>query len=87
MRELVLAIKLSYRDLAQIMGQLGVSVGPFTILRWVVRYSVDFAESMRLFEKPVGRSWRCDETYILVDARWMYLYRAVDERGKTSNRI
>src|SRR5262245_35363685 len=35
------------------------------------------------FEKPVGRSWRCDETYILVGARWMYLYRAVDEHGQT----
>jgi transposase-like protein len=78
-----LRFKLSYRDLAQIMGQLGVSVAPCTILRWVIRYSVEFAESMRPFEKPVGRSWRCDETYILVGGRWMYLYRAVDERGKT----
>lgn len=38
---------------------------------------------MRPFEKPVGRSWRCDETYILVGGRWMYLYRAVDEHGRT----
>jgi transposase-like protein len=78
-----LRFKLSYRDLALMMGQLGVSVAPCTILRWVIRYSVDFAESMRPFEKPVGRSWRCDETYIRVGGRWMYLYRAVDERGKT----
>jgi len=78
-----LRFKLSYRDLALMMGQLGVSVAPSTILRWVIRYSVDFAESMRPLEMPVGRSWRCDETYILVGGRWMYLYRAVDERGKT----
>jgi transposase-like protein len=26
---------------------------------------------------------RCDETYILVGGRWMYLYRAVDEHGQT----
>ena len=78
-----LRFKLSYRDLAQIMGQLGVSVAPSTILRWVIRYAVDFAESMRPFERPVGRSWRCDETYILVGGRWMYLYRAVDEHGHT----
>jgi transposase-like protein len=78
-----LRFKLSYRDLALMMGQLGVSVAPSTILRWVIRYSVDFAESMRPFEKPVGRSWRCDETYIKVAGQWMYLYRAVDERGKT----
>jgi transposase, IS6 family len=36
--------KLSYRDLALMMGQLGISVAPSTILRWVVRYSVDFAD-------------------------------------------
>jgi transposase-like protein len=76
-----LRFKLSSLDPAQIMGQLGVSIAPCTILRWVVRYAAEFAESMRPFEKPVGRSWRCDETYILVGGRWMYLYRAVDERG------
>jgi transposase-like protein len=83
-----LRFKLSYRDLSEIMRQLGVSVAPCTILRWVIRYSIDLAESMRPFEKPVGRSWRSDETYILVAGRWMYLYRAVDyravdERGHT----
>src|SRR4051812_24043176 len=78
-----LRFKLSYRDLALMMGQLGISVAPSTILRWVIRYSLDFAESMRPFEKPVGRSWRCDETYIRVGGRWMYLYRAVDECGNT----
>jgi hypothetical protein len=31
-----LRFKLSYRDLAQIMGELGVCVAPCTILRWVI---------------------------------------------------
>ena len=78
-----LRFKLSYRDLAQIMSGLGVCVAPCTILRWVVRYSVDFAECWRHCERVVGRSWRCDETYIKVGGQWMYLYRAVDARGKT----
>ena len=78
-----LRFKVSYRDLSEIMRQLGVSVAPSTILRWVIRYSIVFAESMRPLEKQVGRSWRCDETYIKVGGQWMYLYRAVDERGQT----
>ena len=57
-----LRFKLSYRDLAQIMRQMGVTVAPCTILRWVVRYSPDFADCWRHLERPVGRSWRCDET-------------------------
>ncbi len=51
--------------------------------RWVIRYSVELTECCRQYEKPVGRSWRCDETYIKVGGRWMYLYRAVDQHGKT----
>ena len=78
-----LRFKLSYRDLALMLGQMGVSVAPSTLLRWVIGYSVDFSECWRPYEKPVGRSWRCDQTYVKVSGRWMYLYRAVDERGQT----
>lgn len=35
------------------------------------------------FARPVGRSWRVDETYIRVRGQWRYLYRAVDKRGQT----
>jgi transposase-like protein len=31
----------------------------------------------------VGRSWRVDETYVLVSGQWKYLYRAVDRLGHT----
>jgi putative transposase len=48
---------------------------------------VEFAELWRRFEKTVGRSWRCDETYIKVGGQWTYLYRAVDERAAPWNPI
>jgi transposase-like protein len=78
-----LRFKLSYRDMAEIAWELGVLVAPSTILRWVVRYAEDFSRLWRRFEKPVGGSWRCDETYIKVHGQWMYLYRAVDKLGRT----
>jgi transposase-like protein len=78
-----LRFKLSYREMAEIAWELGVLVAPSTILRWVVRYAADFSQLWSQFERPVGRSWRCDETYIKVGRQWMYLYRAVDERGRT----
>jgi putative transposase len=34
-------------------------------------------------QRPVGRSWRMDETYIRVKGEWRYLYRAVDTHGQT----
>ena len=78
-----LRCKLSYRDLAEIAWELGVSGAPCTILRWVVRYSEEFAKRWLPFEQRVGRSWRADETYVKVQGGWMFLYRAVDERGRT----
>jgi transposase-like protein len=78
-----LRFRFSYRDLAELAAELGVLVSPSTILRWVVRYALVFEQRWRRFELQVGRSWRTDETYIKVRGRWMYLYRAVDQRGKT----
>jgi len=34
-------------------------------------------------ERESDNSWRVDETYIRVKGQWMYLYRAVDSKGKT----
>ncbi|OTF72497.1 hypothetical protein BLA29_000020 [Euroglyphus maynei] len=40
-------------------------------LRWYLRNPSGFC------------SWHIDETYIKVNGRWAYLYRAVDSRGRT----
>jgi len=37
----------------------------------------------RKHKRPVGGSWRMDETYIKVKGVGKYLYRAVDKQGKT----
>jgi putative transposase len=40
-------------------------------------------KAFRNHKRPVGVSWRVDETYIKVKGAWKYLYRAVDKDGKT----
>jgi transposase-like protein len=52
-------------------------------MRWVLRYAPEFEKRWRRYEKPVALSWRMDETYIKVAGEWTYLYRAVDQNGKT----
>jgi len=49
----------------------------------VSRYTEEFARRWETFELLVGRSWRADENYLKVKGGWVYLYRAVDERGRT----
>ena len=41
------------------------------------------AAVFRRRQRPVGMSWRVDETYIKVAGQWKYLYRAVDRAGAT----
>ena len=72
-----LTYKLSYRDLKAIMADGNVNVAHTTILRWVQRYVPEFAKRWQRYARPVGRSWRIDETYIKSRGKWSYLYRGV----------
>lgn len=65
------------------MAERGVDVSHTTILRWVQRYAPEFEQRWQRYARPVGTSWRVDETYIKVRGRWTYLYRAVDKHGLT----
>jgi transposase-like protein len=65
------------------MAERGVQVAHTTILRWVLRYVPEYEKRWNRFARPVGTSWRVDETYVPVRGRWHYLYRAVDKHGKT----
>src|SRR5262245_59787595 len=75
--------KLSYQDLVEIMAERNVDVAHTTILRWVRRYVPEFDKRWQRFVRPVGTSWRVDETYIKLKGKWVYLYRAVDSAGQT----
>ena len=59
------------------------SISSQLLLRWVQRYVPEFEKRWNRYVRPVGGSWRCDETYIKVKGRWTYLYRAVDKQGRT----
>lgn len=78
-----ISYRLSYRDLVELMAERGVPIAHSTILRWVTRYVPEFEKRWNRFSRPVGTSWRVDETYIAIRGQWHYLYRAVDKRGKT----
>ena len=74
---------LSYRDLEEMAGIRGTQIDHATLQRWVIRFVPLIDAAVRKRKKPVGNSWRMDETYIKVNGVWVYLYRAVDSLGNT----
>lgn len=74
---------LSYRHIEELMKERGIQLDHATVNRWVVQYSPVLETVFRKFKKPIGKSWRVDETYIKVKGNWVYYYRAVDKEGQT----
>lgn len=74
---------LSYRDLEEMMMIRGAKIDHATLQRWVKRFVPLIDRCVRQRKKPVGGSWRMDETYIKLNGTWVYLYRAVDSYGHT----
>ena len=63
------------------MQERGLDIHHTTIYRWGHEYSPKLNRGLRKHLKLTGDSWRVDETYIKLNGKWMYLYRAVDQYG------
>src|ERR1700758_68849 len=77
------AYSLSLRNLEEMMAERDICVDHSTVHRWVIKLVPLFEKTFRKHKRPVGKSWRVDETYIKVKGAWKYLYRAVDKAGNT----
>jgi putative transposase len=77
------AYPLSLRHLEDNLAERGVSVDHSTVYLWAIKLLPVLEKAFRLRKRPVGKSWRMDETYIRVKGEWRYLYRAVDKDSNT----
>jgi hypothetical protein len=59
-----LTYRLSYRDLVALMAERDVHLTHTTIMRWVFRFVPEYEKRWNRLAKPVGSSWRVDETFI-----------------------
>jgi putative transposase len=77
------AYPINYRQLEEMTEEHGVAVDHATLNRWVLKCVPLLEQEFRSRKRPVGSSWRMDETYVRVRDSWKYLYRAVDKAGAT----
>jgi len=53
-----------------------------TVRVWEARFAPLIAEQLRTKRRgQAGTSWYVDETYVKVNGKWCYLYRAIDREG------
>jgi transposase-like protein len=66
-----LQYKLSYRDLVAMMADAVSPSHPARSCAGVRHYTPEFEKRWNRFARPVGGSWRADETFIKVRGRWV----------------
>ncbi len=77
-----LRYKLSLRDLAEMFLTRGFTFTHETVREWEERFAPLLTERLRAKRRgKAGKKWHADETYVRVDGRWCYLYRAIDADG------
>ena len=77
------AYPLRFRQIEEMMSERGVFVDHSTLHRWSIKMLRVLTATFRRRKRPVGRSWRMDETYVKISGQWNYLYRAFDRDGDT----
>ena len=74
-----LRYKLSLRDLSEMFLIRGIEFSYEAVRDWQAKLTSALIDDLR--RRRLGRSgksWYIDETYIKVNGRWCYLYRAID---------
>jgi putative transposase len=74
--------KLSLRDLVEMFLQRGIIFTHEAVRDWEAKLAPLLSDVLRKRRHgTAGKSWYVDETYLRVQGRWCYLYRAIDRDG------
>ena len=74
--------KVSLDDVVELMAMRNIHLSHQTVHNWVQTFGVELGIKLRGRRKgKSGKKWHVDATYIKVEGRWCYLYRAIGKEG------
>ena len=74
--------KVSLDDVVELMAMRGFNLSHQTVHNWVQKFGVELGLKLRTRRyKQAGDKWHTDATYLRIEGRWCYLYRAIDKDG------
>jgi transposase-like protein len=80
-----LRYRLTLRDLTEMFLIRGIVFSHEAVREWEAKLALALTDELRQRRRGKGgagrRSWHVDETYLKVQGRWCYLYRAIDRNG------
>jgi putative transposase len=79
------AYGLSARNLEEMMAKRGIQVDHSTVHRWAIKLLPVLEKAFRHHKRPVGRSWRVDETYIKVKGHYQYPVNIVSPKNANAS--
>ena len=74
---------LSFRDVQELMLERGVTC-PRDDPAWCDRFGQQYANRLRRRGPRPGDKWHLDEVFVQINGAQQYLWRAVDQPGKSS---
>jgi putative transposase len=72
---------LSYRDVEELLAQLGIAVSDETIRRGCRQFGQSYAAGLRRRRARPGDTWHLDAVQLKINGRKHWLWRAVDQEG------
>ncbi len=84
---MVSALRLSHRDVEELLAERGIEVDHVTLYRRVQHFTLLAVEAAGPCRHTTGVRWFVDETYVKVAGAWRHVYRAVDEHGQVIDKL
>ena len=77
-----LRFPLSYQDVVDLLAESGISIDRSTVYRGVIKFGLEITKRTERHLRRASVDWHVDETYVRVNGKWRYLWRAIDANGQ-----